>query len=276
MPQTLLAKHLLKRRYTALCVLALLAFTLPASADVICARIAKKANGTNRLVVLQFKRTKCPRRYSRILDTSALQKAIKTDAPTGARGPTGPIGPTGAMGPTGRPGAGGKTGAAGQAGPQGLPGSVGATGPMGPTGATGPQGPAGAAAPSTYSFTGRALDCDNFPVRFATIFVPGTSYSARADFYGYFTISNLPPGSYRMVAEYGGQFYRNFGTFTVNEGVSEGTIPNGMCNDYDRDGYEFGVDCSDKNPEINPGALEMCLDGVDNNCDGRVDENCTP
>lgn len=156
----------------------------------------------------------------------------------------------------------------------GTQGAPGATGSMGPTGATGPQGPAGAAAPATYSFTGRALDCDDFPVRFATVFVPGTSYIARTAFDGSFTISNVAAGSYRLVGEYGGRIYRNFGTFHVDDGVSEGDIPNGMCNDYDGDGYEVYNDCAERNPEINPGAQEVCLDAIDNNCDGQVDENC--
>ena len=41
--------------------------------------------------------------------------------------------------------------------------------------------------------------------------------------------------------------------------------------DSDGDGYTSDVDCNDTNSRINPGALEEC-DGVDNNCDGLIDE----
>ncbi|MCB9744752.1 MAG: VCBS repeat-containing protein [Alphaproteobacteria bacterium] len=40
--------------------------------------------------------------------------------------------------------------------------------------------------------------------------------------------------------------------------------------DQDGDGYAAGADCDDADPEINPGATELC-DGVDNNCDGDID-----
>ncbi|MDJ0807129.1 MAG: MopE-related protein [Gammaproteobacteria bacterium] len=49
------------------------------------------------------------------------------------------------------------------------------------------------------------------------------------------------------------------------------------CTDLDGDGYSIegaacgAMDCDDANELVNPAALEICDDGVDNNCDNRTD-----
>ncbi|MBW2703345.1 MAG: hypothetical protein JRF33_21210, partial [Deltaproteobacteria bacterium] len=55
-------------------------------------------------------------------------------------------------------------------------------------------------------------------------------------------------------------------------------LPCGCTTDADNDGYisEFdcgGTDCDDTDPNVNPGADEICGDGIDQDCDG-IDPDC--
>ena len=59
-------------------------------------------------------------------------------------------------------------------------------------------------------------------------------------------------------------------TFAFGCGPSD----NSLAIDDDGDGFaEFDGDCDDSDPSINPEATENWYDGVDDDCDGYVDEN---
>jgi len=58
--------------------------------------------------------------------------------------------------------------------------------------------------------------------------------------------------------------------------------PTITCNDLDRDGYGdpgdstctyAAADCNDNNASVNPGAVENCTDGIDNDCDFLIDSD---
>jgi CotH kinase protein/Putative metal-binding motif len=44
--------------------------------------------------------------------------------------------------------------------------------------------------------------------------------------------------------------------------------------DADADGYRWCDECDDANPAVHPGAAEICGNGVDDNCNGQIDEGC--
>lgn len=50
----------------------------------------------------------------------------------------------------------------------------------------------------------------------------------------------------------------------------DGYLPNNHC------GYGQMGDCNDTSAAINPAAVEICGNGIDENCNGQVDENCIP
>ena len=58
------------------------------------------------------------------------------------------------------------------------------------------------------------------------------------------------------------------------DGVDD-TGPDAACPDNDSDGFRDeacgGRDCDDTRNDVSPGAEEVCLDGIDNDCDGLVD-----
>ena len=67
-------------------------------------------------------------------------------------------------------------------------------------------------------------------------------------------------------------------------GYIDSDDPNCGCEDQDFDGYQViaisgtdcGIlDCDDTNAFMHPGATEICGDGLDNDCDGTIDNGCS-
>jgi hypothetical protein len=88
--------------------------------------------------------------------------------------------------------------------------------------------------------------------------------------------------------EYSSIAVSSSGTVRISHYGTEGTLlltsKNGpSCVDNDGDGYGDPAsaacvypqaDCDDSNPEVNPGHVEVAGNGIDDDCDGKIDEAC--
>ncbi|MBI2854731.1 MAG: ammonia-forming cytochrome c nitrite reductase subunit c552 [Chloroflexi bacterium] len=97
----------------------------------------------------------------------------------------------------------GATGPTGPAGPQGAAGIVGPTGPQGASGSAGPAGsagPSGSPGVTNGSVSGVVTDAAGKPIEKASVSTDPTSTTATTDKDGKFTLKDVPPGSYYVVA----------------------------------------------------------------------------
>jgi len=117
---------------------------------------------------------------------------------------------------------------------------------------------------------------------------PGQTWYKDADDDGYSdgttdTISCTRPPGYKVASELISTSGDNDDNDAeVNPGATE--VPyNGKdddCNpatpddDLDQDGYPIATDCDDNDTGVNPGATEVC-NGIDDDCDGNIDEGVT-
>ncbi|HMA05716.1 MAG TPA: MopE-related protein, partial [Methanomicrobiales archaeon] len=99
----------------------------------------------------------------------------------------------------------------------------------------------------------------------------------------YWTDTTADSGRQRLFAVYGGYclglpwlsaepdwpFYYSYHAWPVREAL----VDNDGDGYHDLAGPRVGEDCDDTNPSVNPGMTESC-NGIDDDCDGRVDETC--
>jgi hypothetical protein len=192
------------------------------------------------------------------------------------------------------------------AGPKGEPGAPGAAGAPG---APGPQGPQGSAGPSSPAggIEGRLASCvPGASLARYLVHVPGRQFNAYTGADGAFRFDHVPPGVYDITVELGDdeevvvpavQVSDEMVTLPVPVQLATCAPPPPTCDgdaairffrDRDQDGFGDpsssvlactqpagfvlqGGDCDDFNHRTNPAAPEF-LNGVDDDCDGQVDE----
>ena len=102
------------------------------------------------------------------------------------------------------------------------------------------------------------------------VFIDEKSYFTKTTT-GEFQLTNVPAGIHSLVVEAVGE---SAITIPVNFNGGEQAASASFCPDADRDGYDRLMDCNDQSAAAKPGALEVCNDNLDNNCDGTINEGC--
>jgi hypothetical protein len=160
--------------------------------------------------------------------------------------------------------------------------------------------------PKTGSIHGQVNFCGKGGLEGMQVYIPGLPFVVITGSGGTFQLSNLPEGKYDLHYRLDGRLLnRNPGIYVssdsitnlsvisfcdraVVESTSVSSEPVAMpaekacaadssdpsCQDVDGDGVVAAQDCDDRNVRVYPGAVELC-DGIDNNCNGQVDENAS-
>ncbi|WP_455374760.1 MopE-related protein [Kaarinaea lacus] len=127
------------------------------------------------------------------------------------------------------------------------------------------------------------------------VFIPGRQFMVLLGMDGNFIFDGVPAGNYDINYAINGQLVNENKNVSVSAGGTNdlGNIvfcadnkapaaqpakdpceenPNSAdCVDADKDGVVAAKDCDDNNASVKPGAIEKC-DGIDNNCNGEIDE----
>jgi hypothetical protein len=120
---------------------------------------------------------------------------------------------------------------------------------------------------------GRVTYCATGGATGAVVHLPGKSFEARLGPSGDFTLYWVPVGRHSVAIEAPGRATHTIEDVVVVDRRITELADIAICRDADGDSVNENLDCNDNNANIHPGATESC-DGIDNDCDGAVDEGC--